>query len=116
VTRGTRRGRRRSFRGREGTEERLFFFEKKKQKTFACWRALRRQSVQKDKSFLVLFFKKEPLSFFLAHLTRIRRLSGRHRLGCQIAATPPNKKRAASCDAALSTRTGWLDFRTAPSR
>jgi hypothetical protein len=93
VTRGTRRGRRRSFRGREGTEERLFFFEKKKQKTFACWRALRRQSVQKDKSFLVLFFKKEPLSFFLAHLTRIRRLSGRHRLGCQIAATPAQQKK-----------------------
>jgi hypothetical protein len=39
----------------------MFFFEKKNQKTFACWRALRRQRAQRDKSFLLLFFKKEGL-------------------------------------------------------
>jgi hypothetical protein len=41
-----------------------FFFEKKNQKTFAIFRcAVGRGARLKDKSFLVLFFKKELLSF-----------------------------------------------------
>jgi hypothetical protein len=45
------------------------FFEKKKQKTFDCWRAPRRQRAQRDKSFLVLFFKKEhPFSLVRQYL------------------------------------------------
>jgi len=39
----------------------MFFFEKKNQKTFITWRAPRRQRAQRDKSFLLLFFKKEDL-------------------------------------------------------
>jgi hypothetical protein len=40
-----------------------FFFEKKKQKTFIHWaRAVPEVSIQMDKSFLVLFFKKEHSS------------------------------------------------------
>jgi hypothetical protein len=42
----------------------VFFFEKKKQKTFAYGRALARQRAQRDKSFLLLFFKKEESSPF----------------------------------------------------
>jgi hypothetical protein len=39
-----------------------FFFEKKKQKTFDYWaESIRRGRSQMDKSFLVLFFKKELL-------------------------------------------------------
>jgi hypothetical protein len=49
---------------REGISK-AFFFEKKKQKTFDSWYAPRRQRAQRDKSFLVLFFKKEPLSFYI---------------------------------------------------
>jgi hypothetical protein len=51
-------------RGSKTKGRKLFFFEKKNQKTFdrgrACWAAPRTQS---RKSFLVLFFKKELLSF-----------------------------------------------------
>jgi hypothetical protein len=44
-----------------------FFFEKEKQKTFATWPCRRADTVgttrtARSKSFLVLFFKKEPLS------------------------------------------------------
>jgi hypothetical protein len=42
---------------------RIFFFEKKKQKTFDFWCVSRRQRAQRDKSFLVLFFKKEHFYF-----------------------------------------------------
>jgi hypothetical protein len=41
----------------------VFFFEKKKQKTFGHWlRLFRIGSAQTRKSFLVLFFKKERLT------------------------------------------------------
>jgi hypothetical protein len=40
-----------------------FFFEKKKQKTFDDWAELIRHRMPMCKSFLVLFFKKELLSF-----------------------------------------------------
>jgi hypothetical protein len=40
-----------------------FFFEKKKQKTFANWAEPIRRRAPWSKSFLVLFFKKELLSF-----------------------------------------------------
>jgi hypothetical protein len=43
----------------------MFFFEKKNQKTFVRGRARRRQRVPRDKSFLLLFFKKEDLPFFI---------------------------------------------------
>jgi hypothetical protein len=50
---------------KKGKEE-VFFFEKKNQKTFITLapspRHARRQI---DKSFLLLFFKKEDLPFFL---------------------------------------------------
>jgi len=49
---------------REGISK-AFFFEKKKQKTFDSRYAPRRQRAQRDKSFLVLFFKKAPLSFYI---------------------------------------------------
>jgi len=44
-----------------------FFFEKKKQKTFACCLTRQERSVRTEasKSFLVLFFKKELLSFLI---------------------------------------------------
>jgi hypothetical protein len=43
-----------------------FFFEKKKQKTFANWaRYPRKGRSQMNKGFLLLFFKKEVLPFFL---------------------------------------------------
>jgi hypothetical protein len=46
-----------------GAGRKEFFFEKKKQKTFSDWaEASRENSAQTRKSFLVLFFKKEPLS------------------------------------------------------
>jgi hypothetical protein len=45
-----------------------FFFEKKKQKTFGYWlRPLRVGSAWICKSFLVLFFKKEPLPSLKQH-------------------------------------------------
>jgi hypothetical protein len=41
----------------------MFFFEKKNQKTFARWReAVGPARAHIDKSFLVLFFKKELLA------------------------------------------------------
>ncbi len=43
----------------------MFFFEKKNQKTFATWPRRFQQPRPIDKSFLVLFFKKELLAFFL---------------------------------------------------
>jgi len=43
----------------------MFFFEKKNQKTFICWSLMETTipncSDQCDKSFLLLFFKKEDL-------------------------------------------------------
>jgi len=45
-------------------EERMFFFEKKNQKTFVLWRTLPERRVPTSKSFLLLFFKKEVLSSF----------------------------------------------------
>jgi putative glutamine amidotransferase len=52
------------FMGRAG---KVFFFEKKKQKTFVYLAsAFRRSSAQTRKSFLVLFFKKERLSLGVA--------------------------------------------------
>jgi len=50
--------------------KKAFFFEKKKQKTFAIAPSspdvnlLQLARSQTDKSFLVLFFKKELLAFF----------------------------------------------------
>jgi hypothetical protein len=41
----------------------IFFFEKKKQKTFAILVPCRGNAVQTVKSFLLLFFKKEDLVF-----------------------------------------------------
>jgi hypothetical protein len=52
---------------REGKGRKVFFFEKKKQKTFVTLQSqlglLERNQI--DKSFLLLFFKKEDLSSFL---------------------------------------------------
>jgi hypothetical protein len=42
-----------------------FFFEKKNQKTFGRLSRTSQQRTPRDKSFLVLFFKKERLSFYL---------------------------------------------------
>jgi hypothetical protein len=39
----------------------MFFFEKKNQKTFTPLRALPARHAPKGKSFLLLFFKKEDL-------------------------------------------------------
>jgi hypothetical protein len=48
---------------REGSKE-VFSFEKKKQKTFANLApSVRATRCQKDRSFLLLFFKKEEFSF-----------------------------------------------------
>jgi hypothetical protein len=44
------------------TEGKDFFFEKKKQKTFATWLRASGNSEPIIKSFLVLFFKKEHSS------------------------------------------------------
>jgi hypothetical protein len=47
-----------------GCEREVFFFEKKKQKTFAHLASASPYRLGPGfKSFLVLFFKKEPLSF-----------------------------------------------------
>ena len=51
-----------------------FFFEKKKQKTFAtapaAWRILRRPcAAPESKSFLVLFFKKGLLALGLSYIS-----------------------------------------------
>jgi|GEM_PF-3546622 len=43
----------------------MFFFEKKNQKTFDFWCALPGRCVPRVKRFLLLFFKKEGLSFSL---------------------------------------------------
>jgi hypothetical protein len=45
-------------------KSKVFFFEKKKQKTFVILEMTYRQRQQRDKSFLVLFFKKELLQNF----------------------------------------------------
>jgi hypothetical protein len=47
----------------EGQEGRMFFFEKKNQKTFVYWCALPATARQHAKSFLLLFFSKKK--FFL---------------------------------------------------
>jgi hypothetical protein len=39
----------------------MFFFEKKNQKTFVSWARVGRWSATANKSFLLLFFKKEGL-------------------------------------------------------
>jgi hypothetical protein len=52
----------RIFRGPAEEKGKRFFFEKKKQKTFMMlWLAVSAERVLRPKSFLVLFFKKEPL-------------------------------------------------------
>jgi hypothetical protein len=52
-------------------ERKRFFFEKKKQKTFANWGPWQaRANARRTKSFLLLFFKKEALSSFLPFLPR----------------------------------------------
>jgi hypothetical protein len=43
-------------------EGRVFFFEKKNQKTFDTWRVLPVRRAPRDKSFLLLFFKNEVLA------------------------------------------------------
>jgi hypothetical protein len=43
----------------------VFFFEKKNQKTFIPLRALPARPAPTGKSFLLLFFKKEDLTFLL---------------------------------------------------
>jgi len=43
----------------------MFFFEKKNQKTFAFLVRADRESATANKSFLLLFFKKEVLSSFM---------------------------------------------------
>jgi hypothetical protein len=48
----------------------VFFFEKKNQKTFASWRTLAEVSATANKSFLLLFFKKEVLSYCFTFLAR----------------------------------------------
>jgi hypothetical protein len=48
-------------------KERMFFFEKKNQKTFAPWRTWPISKLVahgRSKSFLLLFFKKEDLACF----------------------------------------------------
>jgi hypothetical protein len=45
------------------SESKQFFFEKKNQKTFFPLRTLPASLGQDSKSFLLLFFKKEVLSF-----------------------------------------------------
>jgi len=57
-----------------GEARKYFFFEKKKQKTFAYWltRCIRLARNEVNKSFLVLFFKKELLpSHFTSFLFQI---------------------------------------------
>jgi len=45
----------------------MFFFEKKNQKTFATWVRVLQPAAPTDKSFLLLFFKKEDLPSTLPH-------------------------------------------------
>jgi hypothetical protein len=49
--------------GRVKRERKMFFFEKKNQKTFTHGVRFRRVCDSMVKSFLLLFFKKEDLSF-----------------------------------------------------
>jgi hypothetical protein len=59
-------GRRRRQENRLSRKSKRFFFEKKKQKTFGPWTVLlKTPGAQISKSFLLLFFKKEALSFLL---------------------------------------------------
>jgi hypothetical protein len=51
---------------------RMFFFEKKNQKTFAYLARASQQSHPGNKSFLLLFFKKEDLPVYLANCNRRR--------------------------------------------
>jgi hypothetical protein len=44
----------------------MFFFEKKNQKTFISLRTLPASRARTVKSFLLLFFKKEDLSYLLS--------------------------------------------------
>jgi len=50
---------------RIGKESKHFFFKKKKQKTFVlfCAGLLQRPGTEGNKSFLLLFFKKEVLAY-----------------------------------------------------
>jgi hypothetical protein len=62
-------------------ESKRFFFEKKKQKTFANWATGADNNTDRSKSFLVLFSKKEPLpldSLVVRNLTRPARRGCRH--------------------------------------
>jgi hypothetical protein len=47
--------------GCKGRKRLLFSEEKRSKKDFICWRSLQGEQ-HSDKSFLVLFFKKEPLA------------------------------------------------------
>jgi len=47
-------------------ERQVFFFEKKKQKTFGLKSRVGVQGASGNKSFLLLFFKKEVLAYFTA--------------------------------------------------
>jgi hypothetical protein len=49
----------------------MFFFEKKNQKTFVLCRAFLRGLPTAGKSFLLLFFKKEVLTFLLPGTIRL---------------------------------------------
>jgi hypothetical protein len=82
------RNRRLGLGGHEG--RRRFFFEKKKQKTFIPWRLLlstgaspvERCEDPYDKSFLLLFFKKEALPFLLL-MARRRSPTASSRFACR---------------------------------
>ena len=84
-------------------ERRHFFFEKKKQKTFICCPSLgtstgRSEWPETDKSFLVLFFKKERPSFYC--LALLASLSA-----CEVG---PNYHRpTAEAPAAFKEQAGW---------
>jgi hypothetical protein len=53
--------------GRSPAEERMFFFEKKNQKTFSYGVRCRGVRDSTVKSFLLLFFKKEDFPYFFRH-------------------------------------------------
>jgi hypothetical protein len=70
-------------------ERKVFFFEKKKQKTFDLWCGAHRQRAPRNKSFLVLFFKKEHSSFLYLNLTEPKPI-GKHPKGrlCVVSEAP----------------------------
>ena len=50
----------------------MFFFEKKNQKTFGRCRGLAGEAREAEKSFLLLFFKKEVLPFLALETKRFQ--------------------------------------------